>query len=158
VISFLNSYLSSGEFGILKIIRHEHYSVLSNFFRKNQISLNQEIAEGLLKIISSSQNLEVENFKPFYKYFEIIDFLFRKYLKTGGYPLAVEKEIKGEEMPMDLIIKDTLGTIEKEGLSAEILNRLLPQISNSLTSKMSYSKLAKELAIVKKEKEKSIFS
>jgi len=147
VESYLTSYLSDGKFGIFKIERIEHYHNISDFFRRNQISLNQEIAENLLKEISNLKTLEIEFFKDFPKYFEILDFLFRKYLKTGGYPVAIEKEVKKEEPPSDIVIKDTLGTVEKEGLSAEILNRLIPQLLSELTSKVSYSKLARSLGI-----------
>lgn len=147
VESFLLSYLSDGKSGILKIARPEYYQNLSGFFRRNQISLNQEIAQNLLKEISNFKAFGTEFFKNFYKYFEILDFLFRKYLKTGGYPVAIEQEIKKEELPLDLVIKDTLGTIEKEGLSVEILNRIIPQLLLELTTKVSYSKLAKSLGI-----------
>jgi len=147
VESFLTSYLSDGKFGIFKIERSQYYHDISDFFRRNQISLNQEIAENLLKEISNLKTFEIEFFKGFSKYFEILDFLFRKYLKTGGYPVAIERELKKEELPSDIVIKDTLGTVEKEGLSAEILNRLIPQLLSELTSKVSYSKLARSLGI-----------
>lgn len=147
VESFLNSYLSVGEFGILKIDRSQHYSHIADFLRRNQISINREIAENLLREILSLKVLDPSSFKNFYKYFEILDFLFRKYLKTGGYPLAIEREINKETLPVDIVIKDTLGTIEKEGLSAEILNRIIPQLLSELTSKVSYSKLARSLGI-----------
>lgn len=147
VESFLLSYLSQpfGKFGILKIDRTKHFQYISDFFGG---SLNEEIAENLLKEISGAKTFEVESLKGFYKYFEILNFLFRKYIKTGGgYPIAIEKEIKKESPPSEIVIKDTLGTIEKDGLNIEILNRLIPQLLSELTSKVSYSKLAHSLGI-----------
>jgi len=149
VESFLFSYLSDGNFGIFKIDRHQHFQKLSEFLKRNQISLNWEIAQNLLKEISNFKIFKVELFKIFPKYFEILNFLFQKYLKTGGYPIAIEKEIKKEELPSDIVIKDTLGTDEKEGLNTEILNRLIPQLLLNLTSKTGYSKLARSLGIDK---------
>lgn len=68
-------------------------------------------------------------------------------MEVGGYPSVVESKIKGEELPADLIVKDTLGTIEKEGLSLDTLNRLLPELLRSVGSKIEYTKLAREVEV-----------
>jgi len=147
VESFLTSYLSDGTFGIFKIDRSLRFQSLSQSLKKRGASINYEIAKNLLKELSNLKSPIVSNLSPFYKYFDILDFLFRNYLEVGGYSLAIEKKIFEEDLPMDLVIKDTLGTVEKEGLSGEILNILIPQLLTDLCSKINYSKLARELGI-----------
>ena len=153
VKSLLISWLSDGKFGILNIDRYKSAKSIFDFFEKRKIRINTEMAKNLLDTISSediitSEIFNINLFKKLAQYFEIIQFLFRVYMEAGGYPVVIEAKIKEEKsLPTELIIKDTLGTIEKEGLNSEILNRLIPNLLENLSSIVTYSELAKELGI-----------
>jgi len=90
---------------------------------------------------------EISRVSKLYKHFDVLDALFKLYLKVGGYPCAMEKMIQKEELPFEIVVKDTLGTIEKEGLSLDTLNRLLPELLKSIGSKIEYAGLAREVEV-----------
>ncbi|MEO0266925.1 MAG: AAA family ATPase [candidate division WOR-3 bacterium] len=130
---------------------------ISEFFNKNRIFFNQEIAENLFMEIQNIKPFVIKDFKNIYRFSSLIDFLFRVYLKTGGYPLSIENKITGknlnstiEEIPEEIVIKDTIGTVEREGLNREILNRLIPLLLKHLSSTVKYSNLVQDLKVDKK--------
>ena len=111
-----------------------------------KVDLSIEIAKEMKKIIERNRiNLSLKSLKKVKKLFpysEIIARLFRVYLETGGYPLAIESYINGDKPPYDLIVRDTFGTIEKEGLSRENLNLILPGIVRGLGVSMEAKGIA----------------
>ena len=160
VESFLESFLNK-EIEITKnysFSRSQNQEKIWNFFEEYGFSFGsiKEIAQNLLPLLKEIPydifnlfNLEevLNFFKKLFPYFRLLNFLFQKYLQTGGYPDAIEKEIKKEPLPFEIVIKDTLGTVEKEGLSVEILNRLIPKLLLNIGSKISFSNLANFLDI-----------
>lgn len=133
----------------LNLVRTDKiFNGLRKFLDKNKISLSWEVSNNLKEIIKNEMGI-IDKVRNLANYFEIINFLFRFYLETGGYPIAIEKKINEEEIPYELVVQDTLGTIEKEGLNIEILNRLIPKLIERLSSPVSYSDLAKDLEVEK---------
>ncbi len=125
-------------------------------FLKRYLGIEPDTAIKILGILKKAENINPLNLESLinfiaeiYNYFEIFSLLFRIYIETGGYPIAIEKRIKNEELPYELVIKDTLGTIEKEGLNIEILNLLLPSLLEKLGSGIEYASLAREIEVDK---------
>lgn len=146
-ISFFSSLQQSNiSLPELVVNKGEKWQKLVDFAEKLGIK-NLGLAEKVLKELNAIK-LGLINLKEsarLYKYFEIFDSLFRIYLKVGGYPSAMEAFIQQRSLPFDLVVKDTLGTIEKEGLSLDVLNRLLPRLLESTGNKIEYAKLAREI-------------
>ncbi len=118
---------------------------LLKFLDKNNI--DYETISSLFKIFNkkypdfkSALNYTSKFFEPIYKLFNI-------FLGLGGYPISVEKKIFGEEQPFEIIVQDTLGTIEKEGLDIHILNALIPILLQKLGSRISFNKIAREIEV-----------
>jgi predicted AAA+ superfamily ATPase len=88
-----------------------------------------------------------ENVLKLSPFADSLEALFRVYLETGGYPASIESRITGGPKPFELVVKDTLGTVEKEGLSIEVLNRLLPELLRRMGSRVEYAGLAREVEV-----------
>ena len=145
LLSMLES-LENSKFTIdgISLDRFQKWNKLLRFCEKMGLSL--EVAKKLKEIMKKDIiNLSLKSLKKvkeLFPYFEIITKFFRMYLETGGYPSAVESYINGNKLPYDLVIRDTLGTIEKEGLSRENLNLILPGIVRGLGVSMEARRIA----------------
>lgn len=144
-ISFLRSLLDAeAHLPSWTSKRSEKWKKLATF--ASHLGITQEVGNRLLQEIRGPNSTPRELAK-LYKYFEALSGLFRLYLETGGYPVAIELKILGERPPAELIVKDTLGTIEKEGLNIETLNLVLPELIATMGTRIEYRRLGRRTGI-----------
>jgi len=119
-------------------------------FAQEKLDIDMNTAQKLNRILN---NLEIKSIqitalkrtKKLLPYANVLNNLLNMYLETGGYPSAIESYIYNDSLPYDIVVKDTFGTIEKEGLSLSKLNILLPSLVKSMGVAIEAKSLATQL-------------
>jgi len=124
------------------------YLLLPMTFREFCLLINPDLKLAKIKGLSITKIKEAYNKVRLY-YKEIND-LFRKYLITGGFPLAVNEYFTNKKIPeyvYELYMQWVVGDIVKWGKQEKILKQILRTLITKQGSAISWDSLAKEAEV-----------
>lgn len=143
-LSFRDFVLKTSDY-IRNTIDREEFrdslSKLQSILQRNNVMLNHS-AKQLVKALHSTAPFKQE-----------LSYLFRLYLRCGGYPFAVNNYIsksQTDKLSIDpklseILMRDILGDLSKLGKQQTLTRQILKGISKRIGSRYSFSKLAEDI-------------